>query len=163
MIFKYCPECGSFLENREIGDEGLVPYCSICEKPHFSFSYPCVLCLVVSEDNEVAIIKQSYVSKHYVGVAGYVNQGETIEAAAKREVEEETGLTVTEVVYQYSYHREQNDLLMFCFVCRAIKSDFVLSGEVDDANWFPIEEAIGLLAPESAIQKLAKEFLQSMK
>jgi NAD+ diphosphatase len=161
MVFKHCPDCGKHLDKKEIGDDGLVPYCLICKKPHFNFSYPCVLCLVASEENEIALIKQSYVSQHYVGVAGYVKQGETIEAAAKREVEEETGLAVTEVKYKYSYHREQNDLLMFCFVCRVVKSDFNISKEVDDANWFSINEAINLLAPGSAIQKLAREYLQS--
>src|SRR5450756_2466340 len=97
MDFKYCPECGSPLEPRPIGDEGLVPYCEACRRPHFGFSYSCVIVLPVNADNpeEVALIRQDYVtSKNHICVAGYVKRGETIEDSARREVEEEIGLHV---------------------------------------------------------------------
>jgi len=112
MNFSYCPDCGEKLDMKEIGDEGYVPYCSNCKTPHFSFSYPCVLCIVMNEDDEVALIKQSYVSNNYVGIAGYLKQGETAEICAKREVEEETGLEVKEVHYSKSYYYQKKDCLM---------------------------------------------------
>lgn len=162
MIFKYCPDCGKELSKKEIGDEGLVPYCSLCQKPRFSFSYPCVLCVIANENNEIALIKQSYVSEYWVGVAGYVKQGETIEHCAKREVEEETGLTVDEVKYIKSYYyREQDDLLMFGFICKSKTVAFNISKEVDQAQWFPADEVVDLLKPESIIQTLVKEYLHS--
>ena len=46
MTFSFCPQCGGKLETKEIGDEGLVPFCVKCSRPFFSFSYPCVLCIV---------------------------------------------------------------------------------------------------------------------
>ena len=159
MFFKHCPDCGEKLDKKEIGDEGFVPFCSSCQKPHFSFSYPCVLCVIVNENNEIALIKQSYVSEYWVGVAGYVKQGETIEHCAKREVEEETGLTVDEVKYLKSYYREQGDLLMFGFICKSKTVTFNISKEVDQAQWFPADEAVDFLKPGSIIQALVKEYL----
>ena len=161
MIFKHCPECGEKLGKKEIGDEGLVPFCSPCQRPHFSFSYPCVLCVVVNENNEIALIQQNNVSDYWVGVAGYVKQGETIEHCAKREVEEETGLQITEVKYIKSYYRKQNDLLMLGFVCKAETVSFKLSPEVDQAQWFPADEAVGVLRSNSIIQALVKDYLQT--
>ena len=154
MTFRYCPDCGKELGTKEIGDEGHVPYCFACEKPHFGFSYPCVLCVVINENDEVALLKQNYVSStNYVGVAGYVKQGETIDDCAKREVAEETGLTVTEVKYYTNYYNEKRDLSMFGVICRVRNGSFKLSSEVDAAAWF---------SPEKAIESVANKVIQSM-
>jgi len=163
MIFKHCPDCGENLDSKEIGDEGFVPFCSPCQKPLFSFSYPCVLCVITNDKNEIALIKQSYVSEHWVGVAGYVKQGETIENCAKREVEEETGLTVTEVDYLKSYYLEKEDLLMFGFICKTQTVAFSTSKEVEQARWFPVGEALNSLKPGSIIQTLVKDYMHDRK
>ena len=55
MQFDYCPKCGVKLVPKKIGDEGFVPRCGKCERPWFSFSYPCVICLCISEDDEVLL------------------------------------------------------------------------------------------------------------
>ena len=33
MHFTYCPHCGSRLVKKEIGDEGLIPFCETCSIP----------------------------------------------------------------------------------------------------------------------------------
>ena len=156
MTFKYCPNCGKELGEKEIGDEGLVPYCLICKRPWFSFSYPCVLCVIINENNEIGLIKQSYVSSTYVGIAGYIKQGETIEESGKREVEEETGSTVIEAKYYTNYYNDKRDLLMFGVICKVQNGEFKISKEVDDANWFSPEEAITLVS-NNVIQDMIKE------
>lgn len=163
MNFKYCLECGSKLDKKEIGDEGIIPFCTICNKPLFDFSYPCVLCLAVDDDNMVVLIKQSYVSEYYVCIAGYVKQGETIENAAKREVEEEIGLEVLNVKYIKSYYYEKRDNLMFGFICKVKKSEFNISKEVDEADWFSLDAAHNLLKPGSIAEELFLDYLQINK
>ena len=162
MKFSFCPDCGSKLLEKECGDEGLVPFCPQCSKPLFSFSYPCVICLVTDENKQIALIKQSYVSDRYICVAGYVKQGETIENTAKREVEEETGLKVKSVKYIKSYYYQKCDNLMFGFVCHVNHSDFILSDEVESAKWFSINEAQELLRPGSIGKDLLKDYLSGV-
>lgn len=160
MVFEYCAKCGDKLILKEIGDEGKIPYCQKCKRPYFSFSYPCVICLV-TDGKDFALIKQAYVSENYVCVAGYLKQGETPESAAKREVEEETGLTATDVRYIRSYYHAKGDNLMLGFVCRVKRGEFGLSGEVDSADWFSPEQARVLLAKSTVCKILLSDYEKS--
>ena len=147
MTFEYCPKCGTKLIPREIGDEGNVPYCGRCERPFFPFSYPCVICLCVNEDDEVLLIKQSYGADRFVCVAGYIRNSESAEECAKREIAEETGLEMTSAHFLYSRYYDKHDNLMLAFVCRVKKSEFRLSGELKEARWFSPEDAENTLFP----------------
>lgn len=142
MRFTYCPHCGDKLILKEIGDEGLMPYCSRCERPIFDLPYTCIITLVVNEYGEAALIKQGYVSNtNYVCVAGYIKTGESAEETAIREVEEEIGLKAEQIEYIKSYYYEKRDMLMLGYVAHVKKAEFHISGEVDRAEWFLIEEA----------------------
>lgn len=155
MEFAFCPKCGKKLSLKVCGDEGEVPFCESCGRPFFAFSYPCVICLCITEDgSQVALIKQSYVSEHYVNVAGYVKRGETPEQTAVREVGEEIGLTVLSCAYVGSWYHEKSDNLMLGFVCKVKKDKLVPSREVDSADWFPVESAGQLLRRDSIGMKL---------
>ena len=141
MMFKFCPECGAGLVPKEIGDEGVIPYCSSCKKPWFALSTPCVICLVVNEYGEIALIKQTYATDNNVCVAGFIAQGETAEAAAAREVEEEIGLKAEQIQYISSYYYPKNDNLMLGFVVTVKKESFTLSGnEVEQAGWYTVAQ-----------------------
>jgi len=163
MTFIHCPTCGCKLAQKEIGDEGPVPFCIPCNKPRFNFSYPCAICLVVSEDGEIALIKQKYVSDKFICVAGYVQQGETVEHTARREVEEETGLAVLSVKYIKSYYHEKSDNLMFGFVCKVKKSEFNISAEVDEAGWFSVNGAREQFKDGSVTKYLLEDWLKGDK
>ncbi len=155
MKFTYCPDCGAKLEPREIGDEGLVPYCAHCARPHFDNPYTCTITLAVNEHGEAALIRQAYVSTEtYVCVAGYLKSGETAEQTAAREVAEELGIEPDTVRYLRSYWFERKDMLMLGFLARVRKRDFSLSGEVDSARWFPLCEAAEQVREGSIAQQL---------
>lgn len=162
MKFLHCPTCGEKLIKKPIGDEGLVPFCEPCSRPWFGFSYPCVICLCMDENGDIALIKQSYISDRFICVAGYVKQGETAEAAARREVEEETGLSVLNVQYVNSYYYEKNDNLMLGFACKVERAAFRISDEVDKAAWFTIEEADVLLRQGCVGQDLLHDYLKTV-
>lgn len=158
MKFEYCPTCGARLGEKIIGDEGLVPFCGNCNRPWFSFSYPCVICLCVNDDGEVLLIKQSYGESRFVLVAGFIKSGENAEEAAMREVKEETGLCVQSLDYAFSSYYELRDNLMFGYVCHVKKSEFALSGEVEQAKWVPPEEAVQTLRKGGTAHKLAEYY-----
>ena len=163
MEFTYCPDCGERLISRPIGDEGETPYCNNCKRPFFGFSYPCVICLCVSETEEIALIKQSYVSENYVLVAGHIKAGENAENTAVREVFEETGLIVTSCRYLLSRFHEKSDCLMLGFLCRVKKGELRLSGEVDSGGWFSVSETEGLLRQGSVGIEMLHQYKEQGK
>ena len=76
MRFTYCPHCGIKLIKKEIGDEGMMPYCEKCSIPLWDMFSTCIITAVVNEQDEVALIKQSYLTTTtYVCVAGYMKVG----------------------------------------------------------------------------------------
>ena len=139
---KFCPVCGTEATQKEIGDEGFMPFCPSCQMPLWDYFNTSIICAVMNEFDEVALLKQSYVStSNYVCVAGHMKSGETAEETVRREVKEEIGQDVENLLYIRSYPYEKKNLLMLGFLAKVRKQKFVLSGEVDDVEWFPIEIA----------------------
>ena len=161
MDINYCQVCGEKLILKQIGDEGMIPFCNTCQKPYFKSPAPCVLVVVLNEYNEVVLLKQEYVSKTYRGlIAGYITEGENAEDTVIREVKEETGLNVKTYKYIASYHRSQNNLLMLGYLAHVQKAEFVKSCEVDQINWFSINDAL-LNLREGSISKQLFETVMS--
>lgn len=160
MRFQYCPYCGSKAEKREIGDEGMIPYCAHCEIPLWDLFTTSVIAAVVNECGEIALLRQNYVSTtNYVCVAGIMKPGESAEDTVVREIGEELGLDVKSVSYVKSYPYEKKEMLMLAFQAVVAKKDFVLSGEVDAAKWVKLEDAPGLLREGSIAWQLVKAVL----
>lgn len=158
MRFEYCPFCGTKTIPRAIGDEGEIPYCEKCERPLFDTFYTCVLCIVVNEDNEVALIRQSYGNtERYVGVAGFMKCGETPEEAARREVAEEIGLTAVEVIYIDSSFYNEHERLMLGMLVRVKKEDFRISSELLEAKWFTLGDGIKTVRDGGTVQRFLKK------
>jgi len=161
MKFVHCPHCGDKLIPKNIGDEGLVPFCSTCDRPIFNIPYACTITLVVNDLKEVALIKQSYVSQtNYVLVAGYIKSGESAEVTAAREAQEEIGVIPHTVQYVKSYYYKKRDMLMLGFVAFAEKCNLNISVEVDEAQWFSIEEALTKLKDGSIAMQLLKDYME---
>lgn len=146
MHFTFCPHCGTKLEYKEIGDEGQLPYCNQCNIPYWDMFSTSIICAVVNEYNEIALLRQEYVStSNYVCVAGMIKIGENGEETCKREIKEELGLDATKLSFVNSYYYDKKQLLMIGYRADVIKKDFSLSGEVDSAKWFSLDEALSYL------------------
>ena len=157
MRFEYCPNCGAKNVPRKIGDEGEIPYCEVCQRPWFDMFSTCVLNVVVNEDNEVLLIRQSYGdTAKYVGVAGFMKVGETPEQSAAREVLEETGLTAESITYIDSAFYDGRDQLMLGMLARVKKAECHISGELLEAKWFSFDEAVKTVRDGSIIQRFIK-------
>ena len=163
MKFIYCPYCGNHLVKKEIGDEGLIPYCEKCSIPLWDMFTTSIIAAAINEKKEIALLRQNYVSTTYhVCVAGIMKIGESAEDAVIREVKEELGLDVKELSYVQSYPYEKKEMLMLGYKAVVEKSDFTLSGEVDGAVWVKIEDALGLLREGSIAWKLVKTVISEM-
>lgn len=161
MRFTYCPHCGEKLIQKEIGDEGLIPYCNSCQVPLWDMFTTSVICAVVNEQREVALIRQDYVStSNYVCVAGIMKLGESAEDAAIREIKEEIGQDVQRLTFIKTYPYEKKEMLMVGFKALVKKASLTLSREVDSAQWFPFEQALGKLREGSIAWQLVKAAIE---
>lgn len=150
MRFVYCPRCGSKLVGKLAGDEGEVPYCENCDKLWFDMFSSCSIVLVANEYNEIALLRQNYMSDvHTTFVSGYITPGENAEETAVREVREEIGLDIDIPEYAGTYWFKKQGLLMHGFIARTKKQPLTLSTEVDWAEWTPAEDVIKTIFPDS--------------
>lgn len=167
MHYVFCPICGTKLEEKTAGDEGKVPYCQKCEKYWFDTFSDCVIILLANEHNEIAMLKQSYMSDRYwTYVSGFMKPGETAEETALREVDEELGLNIDRLEYAGTYWFGEHEELMHGFIGFTRKKNFVLSKEVDEALWIPFEKAPCLMFPPkkgNCQQPIYSRFMEMIK
>lgn len=163
MKFRYCPDCGSKLTARELGDEGLVPWCDKCGKPWFDMFPVAVIALVHNEKGEVLLLRQNYISTDFHNlVSGYVVPGENAEECAVREIMEETGQTVENLELVLTSWFARKDMLMIGFFASVHSSELKLSSEVDSASWHLPEEILDLVStrPGSASRLLCEKYIE---
>lgn len=149
MKFRYCPDCGSRLGMRELGDEGNVPWCDRCGKPWFPMFPAAIIALVYNEKGEVLLLRQGYISSQYSNlVSGYVKPGESCEETAIREIEEETGQIVEELRPAFTNWFARKEMMMVGYYARVKERPLRLSVEVDSAEWTSPEEALSKVHPQ---------------
>lgn len=111
MIQKHCFECGTALIEKELEEEGIVPYCPKCQQYRFPMYNVAVSMIVVDEETGKILLIQQYGKPSYILVAGYVNRGEAEEHAVVREVREETGLEVEHLRFNRTYIRSAQGII----------------------------------------------------
>ena len=161
MRFTFCPHCGMKLVEKQIGDEGMIPYCEGCKIPLWDMFTTCIIAAVVNENREVALLRQNYVSAtNYVCVAGVMKLGESAEDAAIREIREEIGQEVESLEFVKSYPYEKKEMLMLGFKATVRKAALSLSAEVDAAQWVAFDQALEKLRPGSIAWQLVKNVIE---
>ena len=116
--------------------------------------------IVLNKNQDKILLIKQYSKPYYVLVAGYINKGENAIETVKREVFEEVGLNVTEIYFNDSKYFEPTNTCMFNFVCVSDSEDFILNHEVDEANWFSIEDSMKMIKENSLAQKFLYKFLK---
>lgn len=154
MHHTYCPDCGARLIPHPIGDEGLVPWCGACGRPWFDSFSTCIIAVVMNAKGEVLLQRETRRPEREVLVAGYIKPGESAESAARREILEETGLTVTSLRYVASYPHLGGDQLMLGFAARADGTPQPSPSEVISSRWVTPEEAVASLREGSIAQQV---------
>ena len=130
----YCPRCGSATERiaNEWGKR-----CPACRYEHYPHLYPAVIVLVQDDDRVLLARKREWAPGRYALIAGFVDNGESLEAAVRREVREEVGVEVDDIQYVGSQNWPFPSQLMVGFVARYTGGEIVIDrNELDDARWF---------------------------
>lgn len=135
----FCSNCAAKLE---IADAGYRRHCPGCGMDHFPRTDPVAIMVVRHEGNILLGRQSSWKPGMYSALAGFVEPGETIEDAARREVYEESGVRVGAVRYVTSQPWPFLSNLMIGLIGDAVSTEIRLDeNELEDARWFSAAEA----------------------
>lgn len=141
---RFCAACG---QKSLVAMAGWQRDCPACGAHHFPRTDPVVIMLVTHGNSLLLGRNAAWPPGMYSLLAGFVEPGETLEAAVRREVREETGVEVGEVGYLASQPWPfPASLMMGCrgeALTRAITVDRT---EIEEALWVTREEVMAMLA-----------------
>ncbi len=135
----FCANCGV---PTEVRDGGYRRHCPACGLDHFPRTDPVVI-MVVTHRGRILLGRQdSWAPGMYSALAGFMEPGETIEDAARREIYEEAGIRVGAIRYIASQPWPFPSSLMIGLVGEAIDDTITIDArEIEEARWFPFDEA----------------------
>jgi NAD+ diphosphatase len=156
---QFCPACGS---TTTVSHAGWVRLCDAEGTELFPRIEPAIIVAVTDPADRLLLARaQHFEPGRFSVLAGFVDAGESLEAAVHREVGEEVGLELTRVAYLGSQAWPFPGSLMCAFEARAVPGDLRLAeAELAEARWFDRADfgeavASGLIriAPRSAIAR----------
>jgi len=104
--------------------------------------------VILDQEGRILLVKHNYGRRNWELPGGRVESGESPLDAVRREVQEETGLTVGVDHLVGVYHRPDNDSLHFVFLFRAVDGTLRAgASEIDDCGYYPAD---GLPRPISS-------------
>ncbi|MDB5414926.1 MAG: pyrophosphatase [Rubritepida sp.] len=162
---RFCGVCGNGTEPRSAGNAMACPNCGA---QHFPRTDPAVIMLVVRGDSCLLGHSQRFPNvKMYSTLAGFLEPGESLEEAVRREVMEEAGISVGLVRYHSSQPWPFPASIMLGFYGEGLTDQIVIDPEeLMDARWFTRAElrdpdAHGFALPrvDSIARRLIEDWL----
>lgn len=135
---RFCGRCGTRTEQAR-GERAMrCPACSLLSFPRLS---PAVIMVVHRGDEVLLAHGRAFPSPMYSALAGFVEPGESLEQAVRREVREEVGVEVGELRYFGSQPWPFPNSLMLGFYAEWASGDIVIDPtEIVDAKWFHLDD-----------------------
>jgi len=136
---RFCGVCGGVCD---VKSSGHVMQCTACEAQHFPRTDPAVIMLVHRGDRALLGHSTRFPrATMYSTLAGFVEPGETLEEAVRREVFEESGIKVGDVHYHSSQPWPFPGNIMLGFYAEGLTEDITIDPEeLKDARWFSRDE-----------------------
>jgi NAD+ diphosphatase len=141
---RFCAQCGAPTRTAAAGWKRL---CAACSAQHFPRTDPVVIMLVT--DGEMCLVGRQprFNAGMYSALAGFIEPGETVEAAVRREVAEEAGIGVGAVAYHASQPWPFPASLMIGCFGQALSREIVVdTTELEDARWISRDEVRAMFA-----------------
>lgn len=147
----FCSICG---HETLVKRGGQVRQCSECNTVHYPRVDPVVITMV--SDNDRCLLGQSrgrlLRTNRFSALAGFIDQGESIEEAAAREIMEEAGISIKNVRYHSSQPWPFPHSLMIGCHADAVTTDISIDEEeMADVRWFERDEVLLALERKSEI------------
>jgi NAD+ diphosphatase len=140
---RFCPNCGS---PTHVVQGGWRRDCPVCKTQHFPRTDPVVIMMVIAGERCVLGRSPRFAPTMWSCLAGFVEPGETIEEAVRREVLEESGIACGRVRYFASQPWPfPTSLMIGCYAEARSETIVVDRDELEDARWFDREELASML------------------
>jgi NAD+ diphosphatase len=139
---RFCARCG---DETKLSQGGWQRQCAACGASHFPRTDPVVIMLITHGNSVLVGRSPGWPKGMYSLLAGFVEPGETLEAAVRREVFEEAGVRVGEVGYLASQPWPFPASLMIGCWGHATSTDITIDpAEIEDARWITREEMMAI-------------------
>ena len=131
----HCPRCGA---PTRVATGGHTRVCDVDGSEHYPRTDAAVIMAVVDDDDRLLLGHQSvWPDRRFSTLAGFVEPGESLEQAVRREVGEEVGLQIGDVDYLGSQPWPFPASLMLGFIAHATTTDVQHhDGEIAETRWF---------------------------
>jgi NAD+ diphosphatase len=140
---RFCAQCGG---STVAGASGWRRECTACGAMHFPRTDPVVIMLVTRGDACLLARQARFAPGMYSCIAGFVEPGETLEDAVRRESWEEAGLRVGNVRYLASQPWPFPSSIMMGCIAEALGDEITLDmTELEEGRWFPRAEVLQML------------------
>lgn len=140
----YCSKCGGA---SEVTSAGWQRSCKTCNAPHFPRTDPVVIMLITHGNSVLMGRSPGWPEGMFSLLAGFVEPGETLEGAVRREVFEEAGVKVGQVSYLASQPWPfPASLMMGCAGVATSKEITIDPIEIEDAMWVSREEMLEIFS-----------------
>ncbi len=150
----FCARCGDASRIVEAGWQRLCPSCGA---RHFPRTDPVVIMLILKGNDVLMGRSPGWPERMYSLLAGFVEPGETLEAAVRREVREEAGIEVGRVGYLASQPWPFPSSLMVGCIGEALSAEITLDPiELDDAVWVSREQMLEVFAGRDTSMRAAR-------
>lgn len=151
---RYCARCG---EPSEMTQGGWQRTCATCGAHHFPRTDPVVI-MLITHGNDVLIGRSpGWPEGMYSLLAGFIEPGETIEAAVRREVLEESGVQVGAVGYLASQPWPfPSSLMIGCWGKAKSRDIHIDPAEIEAAKWVSREDMAEIVAGRDPQTKAAR-------
>ena len=151
----FCARCGA---PSDMAQGGWQRDCSSCGGHHFPRTDPVVIMLVTHGNDLLVGRSNGWPEGMYSLLAGFVEPGETIEAAVRRETLEESGVRVGQVDYLASQPWPFPSSLMFgCHGHAASREIAIDPVEIEDAKWISREAMLEVVAGRDPSMRAARQ------
>jgi NAD+ diphosphatase len=155
---RFCGRCGTETEESPGERARRCPHCGLLAFPRLA---PAVIMLVERGDGRALLARNArWPGGMYSCLAGFVEPGETVEAAVRREVGEEVGITIDDLRYHGSQPWPFPHSLMIGFHARYAGGEIHCDdGEIAEAQWFAADDLPQLPGPISIARRLIDDWV----
>jgi NAD+ diphosphatase len=148
---RFCGKCGTAMRDRRTEPARICPACGFVSFPRLS---PAVIMAITREDHILLARAPRFPAGMFSTLAGFVEPGETLEEAVKREVREEVNIKIDNIHYVASQPWPFPHSIMIGFSATYLDGEIkVDNDEIEDARWFSVK-SLPLMPSKITIARL---------